>query len=94
MVIPLAWCPAVSRTPATPQDERAALPCWQPLDKKICDEVADAAMGQAYAALPKEAPDPEIRAMLANSQRRWIAARNDGLEWRCHSRRRDTSRHG
>jgi len=46
--------------------------------------VADAAMGQAYAALPKEAPDPEIRAMLASSQRRWTAACNDGLGWRCH----------
>lgn len=69
-----------------------------PIEKKICDNVsikaADAAMGQAYAALPKDAPDPEIRVMLANSQRRWIAARNDGLEWRYHSRRRDTSRQG
>ena len=85
MVIPLAWCPAVRGTPATP--ERAALPCRQPLDKKICDEVADAAVGQAYAALSKEARDPEFRAMLANSQRRWTAACNDELGWRCHSRR-------
>ncbi len=68
------------------------------IDKKICDnaslKAADAAIGQAYAALLKETPDPEIRAMPVSSQRRWIAARNDVLGWRCHSRRQDTSRHG
>ena len=55
-----------------------------PIEKKICDNLsikaAEAAMGQTYSALPKEAPHPEIRAMLAKSQRRWIAARNDGPE--------------
>jgi len=68
-----------------------ATPSWaidctkasDPIDKRICGnaglKAADAAMGQAYAALLKSAPDPEIRAMLVNSQRRWIAARNDGL---------------
>jgi len=54
-----------------------------PIDKKICGnaglKAADAAMGQAYGALVKTAPDPEIRTMLINSQRRWIAARNDWL---------------
>jgi uncharacterized protein len=54
-----------------------------PVDKRICEnaglKAADAAMGQAYPALLKEAPDPEIRAMLVNSQRRWISARNNGL---------------
>lgn len=68
-----------------------ATPSWaidctkasEAIDKKICGnaglKAADAAMGQAYAALIKTAPDPEIRAMLVNSQRRWIAARNDRL---------------
>jgi len=68
-----------------------ATPAWaidctkasDPIDKKICGnpglKSADAAMGQAYAALIKTAPDPEVRAMLVNSQRRWIAARNEGL---------------
>ncbi|WP_168880193.1 lysozyme inhibitor LprI family protein [Rhizobium sp. P28RR-XV] len=68
-----------------------ATPTWaidctkasDPIDKKICGnadlKAADTAMGQAYAALLKTAPDPEVRAMLINSQRRWIAARNKGL---------------
>ena len=54
-----------------------------PMDKTICASAAlksaDAAMGQAYAALLKTAPDADVRAMLVNSQRRWIAARNSGL---------------
>ncbi len=70
----------------------AATPSWaidctkasDPIDKKICGnaslKAADAAMGQAYAALLKSAPDPEIRSMLVSSQRRWIAARNEGLK--------------
>ncbi|NTJ61823.1 DUF1311 domain-containing protein [Agrobacterium rhizogenes] len=68
-----------------------ATPSWaidctkasDPIDKRICGntslKAADAAMGQVYAALLKSAPDPEIRSMLVNSQRRWIAARNEGL---------------
>jgi len=68
-----------------------ATPAWaidctkasDPIDKKICGnaglKAADTAMGQAYAALLKTAPDPEVHAMLVNSQRRWIVARNEGL---------------
>ncbi len=70
---------------------RIATPAWaidctkasDPIDKKICGnaglKAADTAMGQAYAALLKTAPDPEVHAMLVNSQRRWIVARNEGL---------------
>jgi uncharacterized protein len=68
-----------------------ATPAWaidctkasDPIDRKICGnaglKAADTAMGQAYSALLKTASDPEVRAMLVNSQRRWIAARNEGL---------------
>jgi uncharacterized protein YecT (DUF1311 family) len=46
----------------------------------ICDDPklmrADAAMGRAYSAILKAAPDPEIHAMLVASQKRWIAARD------------------
>ncbi|WFS25957.1 MULTISPECIES: lysozyme inhibitor LprI family protein [Rhizobium] len=54
-----------------------------PIDKRICGnaglKAADAAMGQAYGVILKAAPDSEIRKMLTDSQRRWIAARDDGL---------------
>ncbi len=53
------------------------------VDKAICGnaglKAADAAMGSAYTALLKTAPDAEIRAMLVSSQRRWVAARNEWL---------------
>jgi uncharacterized protein len=68
---------------ATPSFAIDCTKASDPIDKRICGNAglksADAAMGQAYAALLKSAPDPEIRAMLVNSQRRWIAARNDRL---------------
>lgn len=51
------------------------------IDKRICGDAglkaADTAMGQAYSALLKTAPDAEIRSMLITSQRRWVAARNE-----------------
>lgn len=54
------------------------------IEKRICAnpglKTADAAMGQAYTALLKRAPDAEIRTMLVKSQRRWIEARNRGLD--------------
>ncbi|WP_267553786.1 lysozyme inhibitor LprI family protein [Rhizobium rhizogenes] len=69
----------------------AATPAWaidcskatDPIDVRICGnaslKAADAAMGQAYSALLKTAPDADVRAMLISSQRRWIAARNATL---------------
>lgn len=68
-----------------------SMPAWaidctkasDPIDKTICGDAklkaADAAMSQAYGALLKTAPDAEVRAMLINSQRRWISARNEWL---------------
>lgn len=65
------------------------MPAWaidctkasDPIDKRICGnaslKAADAAMGQAYSALLKIAPDAEVRSMLVNSQRRWITARDE-----------------
>jgi uncharacterized protein YecT (DUF1311 family) len=54
------------------------------VEKRICANPglknADAAMGQAYTALLKRAPDAEIRTMLVKSQRRWIEARNEELD--------------
>ena len=51
-----------------------------PIDHTICDDStlrrADSALGRAYAAILKAAPDPEIHAMLIASQKRWIAARD------------------
>ncbi|WP_063569240.1 lysozyme inhibitor LprI family protein [Achromobacter ruhlandii] len=41
---------------------------------------ADAELNRAYAALLKQAPDAEIRAMLVASQRRWVEARDLRLE--------------
>ena len=67
----------------------ASMPAWaidctkasDAIDKRICGDAglktADAAMGQAYSALLKSAPDAEVRSMLVNSQRRWVAARNE-----------------
>ncbi|AHG41025.1 hypothetical protein N018_12650 [Pseudomonas syringae CC1557] len=40
---------------------------------------ADAAMGKAYAEILKSTDDAGIRSMLISSQRRWIAARDQGL---------------
>jgi uncharacterized protein YecT (DUF1311 family) len=54
------------------------------LERAICGDTrlkaADAAMGQAYAGILKDAGgDAEIRAMLVASQRRWVAARDEAL---------------
>jgi uncharacterized protein YecT (DUF1311 family) len=50
------------------------------IEHMICDDPklmrADAALGRAYAAILKAAPDPEIHAMLVTSQKRWIVARD------------------
>ncbi|MFY1879160.1 lysozyme inhibitor LprI family protein [Achromobacter xylosoxidans] len=55
-----------------------------PAEKLICSDrgavAADAELNRAYAALLKQAPDAQIRAMLVDSQRRWIEARNMRLE--------------
>lgn len=55
-----------------------------PAEKLICSDrgavAADAELNRAYAALLKQAPDAEIRAMLVDSQRRWIETRNMRLE--------------
>lgn len=65
------------------------MPAWaidctkasEAIDKRICGDAglkaADTAMGQAYSALLKSAPDAEVRSMLITSQRRWVAARNE-----------------
>jgi uncharacterized protein YecT (DUF1311 family) len=42
-------------------------------------ENADAALGKAYATILKATDDPEIRAMLVNSQKRWLKARDSTL---------------
>ncbi|WZB67264.1 lysozyme inhibitor LprI family protein [Achromobacter xylosoxidans] len=83
-----------------------AAPAWAidchkagtPAEKLICSDrgavAADAELNRAYAALLKQAPDAQIRAMLVDSQRRWIEARNMRLGgWcptpnRCPTRRR------
>ncbi|MGE8658539.1 MAG: lysozyme inhibitor LprI family protein [Achromobacter sp.] len=55
-----------------------------PAEKLICSDraavAADAELNRAYAALLKQAPDAEIRTMLVDSQRRWVAARDLRLE--------------
>ena len=52
------------------------------VEKLICSDrktvAADAELNRAYAAILKQAPDGDIRAMLAHSQKRWIVAR-DGV---------------
>lgn len=53
------------------------------VEKLICSDrktvSADAELNRAYAALLKQAPDGDIRAMLAHNQKRWIAARDEAL---------------
>ncbi|WP_286673224.1 lysozyme inhibitor LprI family protein [Lysobacter capsici] len=53
------------------------------LEHRLCADPglrkADAAMGKAYFDLLGLATDPEVRAALINSQRRWIAAREKDL---------------
>lgn len=53
------------------------------LERKICADPrlgkADAAMSDAYFNLLRAATDPQVRATLINSQRRWIAARESDL---------------
>jgi uncharacterized protein YecT (DUF1311 family) len=53
------------------------------MDHMICGDPklmrSDAALGHAYAAILKAAPDPEIHAMLVASQKRWIAAREQSF---------------
>ena len=55
-----------------------------PVEKLICSsreaKAEDAGLNRAYAALMKQAPDDEIRAMLKDSQRRWLAARDGKLQ--------------
>lgn len=52
-------------------------------EKLICSDrktvAADAELNRAYAAILKQAPDGDIRAMLAHSQKRWIVARDRAL---------------
>ncbi|KRC76097.1 hypothetical protein D3C87_494560 [compost metagenome] len=54
------------------------------VDKLICSDrgavSADADLNRDYSALLKQAPDGDIRAMLVNSQKRWLAARDRALE--------------
>ncbi|QEK94707.1 DUF1311 domain-containing protein [Achromobacter insolitus] len=53
------------------------------VEKLICSDrktvAADAELNRAYAAILKQAPDGDIRAMLAHSQKRWIVARDGAL---------------
>ncbi len=53
------------------------------VEKLICSErktvAADAELNRAYAAILKQAPDGDIRAMLAHNQKRWITARDRAL---------------
>lgn len=55
-----------------------------PAETLICGDKglleADAAMAKAYEDTLAKAPDDEIRAMLVESQKRWLAARDKGLE--------------
>lgn len=54
------------------------------VEKLICSDrgavSADAELNRSYAALLKQAPDADIRAMLVQSQKRWLAARDQALE--------------
>ncbi len=54
------------------------------VEKLICSDrgavAADAELNRNYAALLKQAPDADIRAMLVNSQKRWLVARDKALE--------------
>ena len=53
------------------------------LDRLVCSDKrlvnADAAMGKAYAALLKSAPDAEVQKLMVGSQRRWIKARDEAF---------------
>lgn len=53
------------------------------VEKLICSDrktvAADAELNRAYAAILKQAPDGDIRAMLAHNQKRWIVARDRAL---------------
>ncbi|WP_373981307.1 lysozyme inhibitor LprI family protein [Achromobacter sp. JD417] len=54
------------------------------VEKLICADrgavSADAALNRDYSALLKAAPDAEIRTMLVDGQKRWLAARDNALE--------------
>lgn len=54
------------------------------VEKLICADkktvAADAALNHAYQAILKQAPDDEIRAMLVDSQKRWLQARDRALD--------------
>lgn len=55
-----------------------------PIEKRICGDKAlrqaDAALGAVYAKVLKASPDPEIRAMLVESQKHWLARRDLRLD--------------
>ncbi|MDZ5449261.1 lysozyme inhibitor LprI family protein [Labrys sedimenti] len=54
------------------------------IERRICADKslrrADAAMGAAYARILKASQDPEIRAMLVESQKHWLARRDLRLD--------------
>ncbi|PRH85163.1 DUF1311 domain-containing protein [Labrys okinawensis] len=54
------------------------------IERRICADKAlrqaDAAMGAAYARILKASQDPEIRAMLIESQKHWLARRDLRLD--------------
>lgn len=54
------------------------------IERRICADKslrqADAAMGVAYARILKASQDPEIRAMLIESQKHWLARRDLRLD--------------
>jgi len=54
------------------------------VEKLICADrgavSADAELNRSYSALLKAAPDAEIRTMLIDGQKRWLAARDNALE--------------
>jgi len=54
------------------------------VEKLICSDrqtlSADAELNRAYSAILKKAPDSEVRAMLVDSQKRWLAARDQALD--------------
>ncbi|WP_454815923.1 lysozyme inhibitor LprI family protein [Labrys neptuniae] len=54
------------------------------IERRICADKslrqADAAMGAAYAKILKASPDPQIRAMLIESQKHWLARRDLRLD--------------
>ncbi|WP_088138833.1 lysozyme inhibitor LprI family protein [Achromobacter xylosoxidans] len=53
------------------------------VEKLICSDrktvAADAELNRAYSAILKQAPDADIRAMLAHNQKRWLLARDQAL---------------